>query len=110
MTRGNPNPADPTRWVQRLRDKCRREALEIRLRSTAQAEAETAQVVAATNAVITKRIAQLRDLRDELAESSARVERDLVRTAVELRRRIESGEGAGEAAIPGSGVTYPPAR
>ena len=81
---------DPGAWVKRLEDHCRREAIEIRLRAQVDAEASAADAYEAANGLLTRRIDRLRELREELVEASARIERDMVRAATELRRRSES--------------------
>jgi hypothetical protein len=88
------DPENPGRWVQQLEDTCRREAIEIRLNAYVDAERDATEVLASADSLIERRIARLRELRDELAGSSARIERDLVRAANEIRRRVA--------------VTYPP--
>jgi hypothetical protein len=106
VTRSNPNPADPSSWARVLGDRCRHEVYEIRLRAAADAETEAAQAQAEANAVIARRLARLRTLRDDLVLSSARIEGDLVRTAAELRRRTTTARGAGDDATRATGLTY----
>ena len=81
---------DPGVWVRRLEEQCRREAIEIRLRAQVDAEAAAAEAYEATNHLLTRRIERLRELREQLAEASARIERDMVRAATEFKRRSES--------------------
>ena len=85
---------DPGNWAERLEEKCRREATQIRLRASADAEAQSAAALAEANGTIDRRITRLRELRTELAEASARIERDLIRAATGINRRVE--------------LTYPP--
>jgi hypothetical protein len=89
MTASGADIPDPGAWVKRLEDQCRREAMEIRLRAQADAETGAAEVLEGANRLVARRIERLRELRSELAESSARIERDLVRAANEIRRRSE---------------------
>ncbi|MGI8462515.1 MAG: hypothetical protein ACR2OC_12940 [Solirubrobacterales bacterium] len=101
--------SDPGEWVRRLDDQCRRAALEVRLRASADAEAEVAAILGSANGLIERRITRLRELRNELADTSARIERDMVRAATEIMRRSTelASPGTG-AASPPTGLTYPP--
>ena len=80
-------PIDPGIWVERLQDQCKREAVEIRTNAETEAEEASAKALAEANGKIKERIAKLRELRDDLAERGARVDRDLTRAAEELKRR-----------------------
>ena len=75
--------------VERLQAMTRREAMEIRMRANADAETAAAAALGEANGAIDRRISRLRELRTELAEASARIERDMTRVAEEIRRRTE---------------------
>lgn len=85
---------DAGAMIAKLEEKCHREATQIRMRASAEAEEQSAAALAQANVTIDRRISRLRELRTELAEASARIERDLVRAATEISRRAE--------------LTYPP--
>lgn len=101
MTPQPRNLDDPGVWVERLEDQCRKEALGIRLRATADAEQATAETLAAANAMIQRRIDRLRGLREDLAAASSRIERDLVATATEIQRRVADRSADPEGASSG---------
>ena len=107
MAGERPGAADPGVWVERLEHRCRREATEIRLRAASEAEEESARSLASANATLERRIARLRELRGELADTSARIERDLSRVAAEIRRRADAEGGDPGGAAPAEDVTYP---
>lgn len=82
--------SDPGAAVERVERSCRSEATRIRMRAAAEAEEQSAAALAAANRTIERRISRLRELRDELAAASERIERDLNRAAREIGRRAES--------------------
>jgi hypothetical protein len=79
----------PGAAIARLEAKTRKESMAIRMRASAEAEEAAAAALAEADGAIDRRIARLRELRTELAEASARIERDLRRAAGEIGRRAE---------------------